>query len=100
MEIHRNGSQASSKGPADWFTGTVRIDPQHQQHDSIEVEPDQMVWLELREDAGRSERNRALCAKHRLGSKADVLGLGNRHIFGHIARADLSPLGIQANWYR
>ena len=27
MEIKRSGSQASSKGPADWFTGTVRIDP-------------------------------------------------------------------------
>jgi quercetin dioxygenase-like cupin family protein len=27
MEIKRVGSQASSKGPADWFTGTVRVDP-------------------------------------------------------------------------
>src|SRR5580693_2338701 len=27
MEIKRNGSQPSGKGPADWFTGTVRIDP-------------------------------------------------------------------------
>lgn len=27
MEITRNGSQASVKGPEDWFTGTVRIDP-------------------------------------------------------------------------
>ena len=27
MEIKRNGSQPSSKGPDDWFTGTVRIDP-------------------------------------------------------------------------
>lgn len=27
MEIRPSGSQASSKGPADWFTGTVRIDP-------------------------------------------------------------------------
>lgn len=27
MEIRRVGSQASSKGPDDWFTGTVRIDP-------------------------------------------------------------------------
>lgn len=26
MEIKRNGSQPSGKGPADWFTGTVRID--------------------------------------------------------------------------
>jgi len=27
MKIDRNGSRPSSKGPADWFTGTVRIDP-------------------------------------------------------------------------
>ena len=27
MEITRVGSQPSNKGPADWFTGTVRIDP-------------------------------------------------------------------------
>jgi quercetin dioxygenase-like cupin family protein len=27
MEIKRNGSQACVKGPTDWFTGTVRIDP-------------------------------------------------------------------------
>jgi quercetin dioxygenase-like cupin family protein len=26
MEIKRNGSLPSAKGPADWFTGTVRID--------------------------------------------------------------------------
>jgi quercetin dioxygenase-like cupin family protein len=27
MEIKRSGSQPSVKGPAEWFTGTVRIDP-------------------------------------------------------------------------
>jgi quercetin dioxygenase-like cupin family protein len=27
MEIKRIGSQPSSNGPSDWFTGTVRIDP-------------------------------------------------------------------------
>jgi quercetin dioxygenase-like cupin family protein len=27
MEITRAGSQPSGKGPGDWFTGTVRIDP-------------------------------------------------------------------------
>jgi quercetin dioxygenase-like cupin family protein len=27
MEIKKNGSQTSIKGPEDWFTGTVRIDP-------------------------------------------------------------------------
>src|SRR5258707_5972333 len=27
MEINKVGSQVSTKGPAEWFTGTVRIDP-------------------------------------------------------------------------
>jgi quercetin dioxygenase-like cupin family protein len=27
IQIARNGSRPSSKGPADWFSGTVRIDP-------------------------------------------------------------------------
>jgi len=27
MEIRRAGSEPSGKGPADWFTGTVRLDP-------------------------------------------------------------------------
>jgi len=27
MDIKRVGSQPSGRGPADWFTGTVRIDP-------------------------------------------------------------------------
>ncbi len=27
MEIKRNGTQPSFPGPADWFTGAVRIDP-------------------------------------------------------------------------
>ncbi|MDI6836133.1 MAG: cupin domain-containing protein [Rhizobiaceae bacterium] len=27
MEIHRAGSRPSARGPSEWFTGTVRIDP-------------------------------------------------------------------------
>src|SRR5271169_3164331 len=27
MEIRRAGSQPSAKGPSEWFTGTVRVDP-------------------------------------------------------------------------
>ena len=29
MEIQRAGSRASGKGPAEWFTGSVRVDPLH-----------------------------------------------------------------------
>jgi len=34
MEITRIGSQPSGKGPTDWFTGAVRIDPLFQANDS------------------------------------------------------------------
>ena len=37
MEIKRSGSQASGKGPADWFTGTVRVDPLHSAPDPARV---------------------------------------------------------------
>lgn len=33
MEIKRAGSQASAKGPAEWFTGVVRVDPLFQAPD-------------------------------------------------------------------
>ncbi len=33
MEIMRSGAQPSAKGPADWFTGTVRIDPLFPTHE-------------------------------------------------------------------
>ena len=29
MDIRRSGSQPSGKGPAEWFTGQVRVDPLH-----------------------------------------------------------------------
>ena len=33
MEIKRNGSQPSGRGPAEYFTGTVRVDPLFQAPD-------------------------------------------------------------------
>lgn len=33
MDIKRVGTQASGKGPADWFTGIVRVDPLFQAPD-------------------------------------------------------------------
>ena len=38
MEIKRAGTQPSTKGPADWFTGTVRIDPLFQAPDPAFVQ--------------------------------------------------------------
>lgn len=37
MEIKRVGTQPSAKGPSDWFTGTVRIDPLFQAPDPARV---------------------------------------------------------------
>ena len=37
MEIKRNGSQPSAKGPSDWFTGSVRIDQPFQGTDAARV---------------------------------------------------------------
>ena len=37
MDIKRNGSRPSAKGPAEWFTGTVRIDPLFQAPDPARV---------------------------------------------------------------
>ena len=37
MDIKRSGSQPSAKGPADWFTGTVRIDSPFKGNDPARV---------------------------------------------------------------
>ncbi len=38
MDIKRVGSQASGKGPSEWFTGAVRIDPLFQTPDPARVQ--------------------------------------------------------------
>ncbi len=38
IEIKRAGSQASAKGPSEWFTGAVRIDPLFQAPDPASVQ--------------------------------------------------------------
>jgi quercetin dioxygenase-like cupin family protein len=37
MEIIRNGTQASATGPAEWFTGNVRIDSRFQRQEPARV---------------------------------------------------------------
>ena len=37
MEIKRSGSQPSNKGPAEYFTGAVRVDPLFQASDPARV---------------------------------------------------------------
>ena len=38
MEVKRVGSQPSAKGPSEWFTGTVRVDPLFQAPDPALVQ--------------------------------------------------------------
>jgi quercetin dioxygenase-like cupin family protein len=38
MDIKRVGSQPSAKGPANWFTGTVRVDPLFQAPEPAHVQ--------------------------------------------------------------
>jgi len=42
MELKRSGSQSSAKGPAEYFTGNVRIDPLFQAADPSVFQP---AWL-------------------------------------------------------
>jgi quercetin dioxygenase-like cupin family protein len=44
MEISRTGSQPSGTGPADWFTGKVRIDPLFNRWDSARVQGAQVTF--------------------------------------------------------
>jgi quercetin dioxygenase-like cupin family protein len=44
IDIKRNGSRPSQKGPQDWFTGTVRIDPLFQAPDPARVGAGQVTF--------------------------------------------------------
>jgi quercetin dioxygenase-like cupin family protein len=65
MEIKRNASQASNKGPAEYFTGTVRIDPLFEAREYV-VAGDRRID---REAAGEAASDRAITSQ-----PADVRG--------------------------
>ena len=44
MDIKRNGSRPSGKGPEAWFTGTVRVDPMFQAGDPARVSGGQVTF--------------------------------------------------------
>ena len=52
MEILRAGTRASAKGPAAWFTGTVRIDPLFNPFDAERVQGAQVTFEPGRERHG------------------------------------------------
>ena len=70
MEVKRNGSQPSGKGPADWFTGAVRIDPLFQASAPARVQG-AIVTFEL---AGGIPAVKAFVAGLKYFSLAESLG--------------------------
>ncbi len=82
MEISRNGSRPSGKGPAEWFTGDIRIDPLFQADEparvagaSVTFEPGahRMAHPPVGSDADRGTRPRMGAAGRRPDDIADVV---------------------------
>src|SRR4028118_508775 len=110
MDIKRIGSQPSAKGPAEYFTGTVRIDPlfgahdrartlgasvtfeqacsDTQAHPPVGTDPDRDGWLRSRTALGRSDR--ANCP-------GDVVWFapGQKHWHGATATTAMTHIAIQ-----
>ena len=110
MEIKRNGSQASRKGPEEWFTGAVRIDPLFQAPDparasggSVTFEPGaRTAWhthplgqtLIVTAGLGWVQRDGGPVEEIRPG---DVVWFspGEKHWHGASAMAAMSHIAIQ-----
>lgn len=110
MEITRAGSQPSGKGPVDWFTGTVRIDPLFQAPDpalvagaSVTFEPGaRTAWhthplgQTLIVTAGRGWVQREGGAKEEI-LPGDVVWFapGEKHWHGATATTAMTHIAIQ-----
>src|SRR4051812_50095930 len=97
MEIKRSGSQPSGKGPADYFTGTVRLDPLFQGPDparvvgaSVTFEPGaRTAWhthplgqtLIVTAGNGRAQREGGAVEENRPGAALSVSPRGE-HLHG------------------
>ena len=110
MKITRVGSQPSGKGPTDWFTGTVRVDPLFQAPDPalvsgacVTFEPGaRTVWhthplgqtLIVVSGAGWVQRNGGPVEDIRPG---DVVWFepGEKHWHGATATTAMSHIAIQ-----
>ena len=110
MKITKVGSQASGKGPADWFTGTVRVDPLFQAPEPARVsgacvtfEPGaRTAWhthplgqtLIVVSGAGWAQREGGAAEGIRPG---DVVWFepGERHWHGATAETAMSHIAIQ-----
>lgn len=110
MEIKRNGSQPCNKGPADWFTGTVRIDPLFQSTaltraagNSVTFEPEaRTAWhthplgqtLIVTAGCGRAQREGGPIEEIRAG---DVVWFppGEKHWHGASPTTAMTHIAIQ-----
>ena len=110
MNITRSGTQPSGKGPADWFTGTVRIDPLFSPPDPARVagalvtfEPGaRTAWhthpfgqtLIVMTGLGRVQREGGSVEEIRPG---DVVWFepGEKHWHGASATAAMSHIAVQ-----
>jgi quercetin dioxygenase-like cupin family protein len=110
MEIKRNGTQPSGRGPAEWFTGTVRIDPLNSPPEPARVgmalvtfEPGaRTAWhthplgqtLIVTSGAGRVQRDGGSIEEIRPG---DVVWFepGEKHWHGAAATTAMSHIAIQ-----
>ncbi len=110
MQIMRSGSQPSTKGPSDWFTGTVRIDPQFASHaparaagNAVTFEPGaRTAWhthplgqiLIVTAGFGRAQREGAAIEEIRPG---DVVWFepGEKHWHGASPTTAMTHIAIQ-----
>ena len=110
MDIKRSGSQPSVKGPSEWFTGTVRIDPLFQAPDpafvqsaSVTFEPgSRTAWhthplgqaLIITAGCGRAQREGGPIEEIRPG---DVVWFapGERHWHGAAPTTAMTHIAIQ-----
>lgn len=110
MEIKRSGSQISNKGPADWFTGSVRVDPLFEPPDparvrcaSVTFQPGaRTAWhthplgqtLIVTSGVGWAQRDGELVEEIRLG---DVVWFSpnEKHWHGATATTTMTHIAIQ-----
>ena len=110
MEITRVGSRSSAKGPPEWFTGTVRIDPLFEAHDparasgsAVTFEPGaRTAWythplgqtLIVTAGCGRAQREGGPIEEIRPG---DVIWFppGEKHWHGATATTAMTHIAIQ-----
>ena len=110
MEIKRSGSQPSNKGPADYFTGTVRIDPLFDSADparvvgaSVTFEPGaRTAWhthplgqtLIVTSGFGRAQRLGGPIEDIRPGDVV-TFAPGEKHWHGAAAKTAMTHIAIQ-----